>query len=69
LSRLGVRGRQTTGNFPRRTPVRDLYVAFKLPFIYDYITKLYKKQAKPIQNHENANVCNIGKGEHPTQEI
>jgi hypothetical protein len=24
---------RTIGNFPRRTPVRDLHVAFKLPYI------------------------------------
>jgi hypothetical protein len=28
------------GNFPRRTPVRDLRMDFRLPYIYDYITKL-----------------------------
>jgi hypothetical protein len=30
---------RTIGNFPRRTPVRDLHMAFKLPYIYDYIIK------------------------------
>jgi ribosome-binding factor A len=25
----------TTGNFPRRTLVRDLHMAFKLPHVYD----------------------------------
>jgi hypothetical protein len=53
LPRLGVCSRQpsteiaapakqsprTIGNFPRHTPVRDLRMAFKLPYIYDYITK------------------------------
>jgi hypothetical protein len=38
-------------------------MAFKLPDVYDYITKLCKQQAEVIQNHENANVRNIGKGE------
>jgi hypothetical protein len=27
---------RTTLNFPRRTPVGDLYMAFNLPYIYDY---------------------------------
>jgi hypothetical protein len=49
-------------NFPRRTPVRDLHKAFKLPYIYAYITKLCRQQAEVIQNHENANVLNIGQG-------
>jgi hypothetical protein len=25
------------GNYPRRTPVRGLHMAFKLPYVYDYI--------------------------------
>jgi hypothetical protein len=29
----------TTGNFPRCTSVRDMHVAFHIPYIYDYITK------------------------------
>jgi hypothetical protein len=36
-------------------------MAFKLPYIYDYITKLCRQQAEVIQNHEN--VRNIGQGE------
>jgi hypothetical protein len=31
--------------------------------MYDYITKLCRKQAKIIQNHGNVNVQNIGQGE------
>jgi hypothetical protein len=49
----------TTGNFPRHTSIHDLQMAFKLPYIYDYITKLCRQQAEVIQNHENANVYNI----------
>jgi hypothetical protein len=30
---------RTIGNFPRRTPVREMHLAFKLPYVYDYITK------------------------------
>jgi hypothetical protein len=40
-----------------------LVYAFNIPYIYEYITKLCRKQAKFIQNHGNANVCNIGQGE------
>jgi hypothetical protein len=32
-------------------------------YIYDNITKSCKQQAEVIQNHENANVRNIGQGE------
>jgi hypothetical protein len=74
LSRLEVCGRQpsteiaapakekvlrTIGNFARHTPVRDLHMAFKLPYLYDYITKLCRQQAEVIRNHENASVRNI----------
>jgi hypothetical protein len=38
-------------------------MAFKLPYIYDYITKLCRQQAEVKQNHENENVRNIGQGE------
>jgi hypothetical protein len=54
---------RTIGNFPRRTPVRELHKAFSIPYIYDYITNLSRQQAEVIQNHENVNVRNIGQGE------
>jgi hypothetical protein len=68
LQRLQNKVLHTTGNFPMRTPVRDLHMAFKLPYIciYDYITKLCRQQAEVIQNHENANIRNIGQ-EEPRQ--
>jgi hypothetical protein len=39
------------------------HMAFKLPYIYRYIIKLYRQQAEIVQNHENENVRNIKKGE------
>jgi hypothetical protein len=36
---------------------------FKIPYMYDYITKLCRKQAEVILNHENLNVLAIGQGE------
>jgi hypothetical protein len=54
---------RTTGNFPRRTSVCDMLVAFQIPYVYDYITKSCRKQAEVIQNPENENVRNIGQGE------
>jgi hypothetical protein len=36
---------------------------FKIPYVYDYITKLCRQQVEVIQNHDNENVCNIGQGE------
>jgi hypothetical protein len=36
-------------------------MAFNLPNVDDYITKLCRRQV--IQNHENENVLDIGQGE------
>jgi hypothetical protein len=38
-------------------------VAFKIPYIYDYITKLCRTQAEVILNHLYQNVHGIGQGE------
>jgi hypothetical protein len=54
---------RTIGNFPRRTPVRELHVALKIPYVYDFITKLCRQQAEVIQNHVNPNVRNIEQDE------
>jgi hypothetical protein len=35
LQRLQNKVVRAIGNFPRRTPVRDLRMAFKLPYIYN----------------------------------
>jgi hypothetical protein len=63
LQRLQNRVLRTIGNFPRHTSVRDMHVAFQIPYVYDYITNLCRKQTEVIQNHENENVCYIGQGE------
>jgi hypothetical protein len=63
LQRLQNKVLRTIGHFPRGSPIRDLHMASKLPYIYDYITKLCGQQAEVIQNHENENVRNIGQGE------
>jgi hypothetical protein len=63
LQRLQNKVLRTTGNYPRRTPTRDLHLAFQIPFAYDYITKLCRQQAEVIQNHDNENVRTIGQGE------
>jgi hypothetical protein len=40
-----------------------MHTAFNLPYIYDYITKLCRRQAEVIQNHVNEHVRGIGQGE------
>jgi hypothetical protein len=62
---LKLQGKQnkipcTTGNFPRGTPVRNLHTAFNLPYVYDYIIKLFRKQPEVIRNHENEHGRSIG---------
>jgi hypothetical protein len=49
LQRLQNRVLRTIGNYPRHTPVRDLHLAFHIPYVYDYITKLCRQQAEVIQ--------------------
>jgi hypothetical protein len=63
LQRLQNRVHRTVGDLDRRTPVRDLHLAFKIPYVYDNITKLWRRQAEVIQNHPNPNVRAIGQGE------
>jgi hypothetical protein len=63
LQRLQNKVLRATGNYPKSTPVRDLHLAFQIPFIYDYITKLCRQQADVIQNHDNKNVRTIGQGD------
>jgi hypothetical protein len=37
--------------------------AFKIQYVYDYITKLYRQLAEVKQNHDNENVRNTGQGD------
>jgi hypothetical protein len=43
LQRLQNRVLRTIGLFPTRTPVRELHVAFKIQYVYDFITKLCRQ--------------------------
>jgi hypothetical protein len=63
LQRLQNRVLRAIGNLDWRTPVRDLHLAFKIPYVYDHITKLCRRQAEVILNHENPNVRAFGQGE------
>jgi hypothetical protein len=51
------------GKLYRRIPVRDLHLAFEIPYVYNYIMKLCRIQAEVTLNHENPNVHAIGQGE------
>jgi hypothetical protein len=64
LQRLQNKILRTTGNFPRRTSIRDMHQVFHIPYVYDYIiTKSCRQQAEVIQNHESAIVRYTGQGE------
>jgi hypothetical protein len=63
LQRLQNKVLRTIGNFPRCTVVRDLRTAFNLPCVYDFITKLCRRQAEVIQNYEHIDIRSIGQGE------
>jgi hypothetical protein len=63
LQHLQNRVLRTIGNFPRCTPVRNLYMVFNNLYVCYYITKLCKKQAEVIQNHENKHVRGIAQDE------
>jgi hypothetical protein len=53
----------TIGNLPRRTPNRDSNMAFEIPYLYDFVTRLSREQATDVLNHENVDIRNIGQGE------
>jgi hypothetical protein len=63
MQRLQNKILRVLGGFPRSTPNHHMHMALQIPYIYDFITKTCRKQAEVIRNHDNANVCNIGKGE------
>jgi hypothetical protein len=63
LQRLQNRVLRAISNLDRRTPVRDLHLAFKIPYVYDYIDKLSRRQAEARLNHQNPSVHAIGQGE------
>jgi hypothetical protein len=54
---------RANGKFDRRTPIHDLHLAFKILYVYNYITKLCRRQAEVILNHETPNVRAIARGE------
>jgi hypothetical protein len=61
LQRLKNKAFRAIGSFPRGTSVRDMHMAFRIPYFYDYITKSCRQQAEGIQNHENENFAILDK--------
>jgi hypothetical protein len=46
LQRVENKVLRTVGNFPRHTSIWDMHVAFQVPYVNDYITKLCKDKQK-----------------------
>jgi hypothetical protein len=44
-------------------PVHELHVVFKIPYVYDYMTKLRRTEAEVSLNEVNPNVRDTGQGE------
>jgi hypothetical protein len=63
VQRLQNRFLRVIGKLDRNTPIRDMHLAFKILYVYDYRTKLCRRPAEVILNHENPNVRAIGQGE------
>jgi hypothetical protein len=68
LQRLQNKVLRTIGSFPRRTSVRDIHMALRIPYVYDYISKSCRQQAEVIQNHEKRKCWLYWTGRCPTQE-
>jgi hypothetical protein len=62
LQRLQNRVLRAIGNLERRTPVREMQVAFKISYVYNNKTKLWRSQAEVILNHRNTTVRGTGQG-------
>jgi hypothetical protein len=62
MQRLQNKVLRTIGNYPRRTPDREMHMAFHVLYVYDYMTKLCRQQAEVTLNHDNENVRYYGQG-------
>jgi hypothetical protein len=56
LQRLQNKVLRIIGGLPRLTPIRYMHAEFQIPYVYVFITKVCRKQAEVIQNHDNENV-------------
>jgi hypothetical protein len=62
LQRFQNRVLRVIGSLPKRTPIRIMHKKFHIQYVYDFITDICEKQAEVIQNHENKDISNIGRG-------
>jgi hypothetical protein len=71
LNSVGIQNKvlRTTGNQPRRIPTRDLHMAFKISYLYDFVTKPCMEQATVILNHEKSIFASLAKAKLDTGSI
>jgi hypothetical protein len=62
LQRLQNKVLRTNGKLHRRTLIRDLHTAFKIPYLHDLVTKLCRQQATIMINHETIKISNTDQG-------
>jgi hypothetical protein len=63
LQRLQNRVLRAYGNLDKCISVREFYTAFKIPYVYGYINKLFMTRTEVILNHVNSNINVIGQSE------
>jgi len=63
LQRLQKKVLCAIDNLPRHTRTRDLHVAFRIPYLYDFVRKLFKQQATVTLKHESIHFSNIDQRE------
>jgi hypothetical protein len=63
LHRLQNNAVRVIGNLDRCTPVRELHVAFNIPYVYGCVTEECRIPSGAILSHVNPNVLEIGQGE------
>lgn len=63
MQRLHIQVLRSTDNLPTRKPIPDLYVAFHILYVCDFIAKLCSHKAQDIQNREHSNIRNTGQSE------
>jgi hypothetical protein len=59
---------RTIGKFPKRTPTRDLHVAFRLSDVY-VVTSYVGSKRKSFELARRKNLCNTEQSEVNTQKI
>jgi hypothetical protein len=63
LRRLQGKVLRTIGSFPGCTPVPDVHTAFSLPYVYDCLAELCRRQAEVVRNRGGEHIRGVGRSE------